>query len=117
MKRNKQSSVKGLFDAAYGEVRTSHDFVDGVINAKDQQQRTRSILVASTCLATLCILFFFVTPQSSHTESEQWTTDLDVLFEEHELYLSELLDEEKGLDEFPSETYAFIELIDPTTKE
>ena len=105
--------LKALFESAYEPTSSSEDFVKATL-VRRRVQRRRHMMLAMAIVA----LIGFVTVsnvQNSNSVSasgEAWAAELDDFYDEIDEYQTSLLEESEGLDDLPTETYAYIQLIE-----
>ena len=105
--------IKALFESAYEPTTSVDDFVRATLDRRSLRRRRRITLAL---VAVALIGFLTVSkvqdPISVPAAGEAWATELNDFYDEIDEYQTSLLEEPEGLDDLPTETYAYIQLIE-----
>ena len=113
MNEQRNREIKALFESAYEATSASEDFVKATLVRRNLQRRRHIMLaVAVAALIGIVTVSNVQAPTSVPSATDQWSTELSDVYDEYDEYQTSLLEEPEGLDDLPTETYAYIQLIE-----
>ena len=118
MNEHNNREIKALFESAYEQSAPSKDFVRSTLEQRSVQ-RHRHVMFAMAAMALLGFLTFSSVrePIAPAAPTDEWTTDFRDVYDAYDEYRTSLLEEPEGLDELPTEAYAYIQLIEDQFEE
>ena len=118
MNEQENRKIKALFESAYEPTTSVDGFVRATVVRRKAQSRGRIMLAVATVAMIGFLTVTNVQDSSSASASgEAWATELNDFYNEIDEYQTSLLEEPQGLDELPTETYAYIQLIEDQFEE
>ena len=118
MNKQENRKIKALFESVYEPTTSADDFVRATIDRRNAQRRRRiTLALAAVALMSIVTVANLKPPTSAPTSTEIWAAGLTDFYDEYDEYQTSLLEEPEGLDELPTETYAYIQLIEDQFEE